>query len=1403
MFVGYILNKEENDEFKYERYKSKFNELISKCSEEQQDKCIIEFINAIGEVNGQKQKLLFSILENSVNQNKLSTMIVCSNLLNADKLQFANEQFWCASFNLIRKIIDKADYKEIRDLLKIMLDLITNIPTSFNIAMLPQLNSIYQIFEYVFNRDLSLFPAYLVFDEIRKKTHSNKIGTPHWRFSKLIYSFVDSFRPVANMCSLAGRTKLYPIVCNRSNSEKKVWQLDMQGRFVFKCLLPFNKELLEPQHHFLKYALMQPYSREFVHTLLQIKNRSVMIEDIFIEILVSLMERSEEESESNRPQLINQWQIITNNVRDFVISILFQEIIKRLIPILSEKNLRKGRDQLVWLILQFLPMTLVKGQFNYLIPFIKLIDILYIEKEPLPLPNLNSSQCVQSFAASSIWIISMMKAETDQIKLTRSPPIALKTHIEFIKQNALNINSNLNCNLSSDFNLAIIGNCYFANNTNNLNTSNESLAKILNCLIEYITGNKQQQQQQQQGKPLPVAFLDSLSVQMKIHLAQHLITLINKHIKSSATQQISPIILETFFRLAANSEIENPFLKQYFVNNLCPPMTPLMISKSSIIAHNLLESWTYRTNHIKLNLHIQLITFLNSITNMTNTSTFPYQLKLCVENTLQNLVLKLSALDVIMVLNISQKQTFDALISKESEEYNKILILVIARAIHTTHYSETLSSEWCNDILPKIMHNTPLSWSLCTIKCFPKHMNEFYLKQQQQPQSNRRQVSEFVNEHYRKFVSLTNSENELIQHFCQSSTPTVFICVIWKSIYETSHLNPIAFKVLDKFTSEQFTANIRSFCDYLIFEIAKLSGEQLKKYIDTLNDLIWKYYILSLDKLFLCLVLRPFEDEEIEFNICLLIIQDILEKSEFRNRLNEFVNQFTPEHWLDDNLQDKQTAYLNKYPEKFYFDFLTDKQQQQQQQPATNQSHPYYFSNVCLRFLPVLDLIVHRYLEQFKDNQVNQINQVNNADKWMKAILDQMSPLYKFHNQPITFLYNTLHYYESKLRNKPAIKKKLVASVLNSFRDLRQRDWALTDDYLNYMNAYSSNHLEWSPNLDYYMRLVGRLVDSIKGEQQHSYPNFDWKFYEFKNVGCHALHVICVELMALPKAGNVVANSLIDLIMIGHKTMPRSEIMNWINAIGLILTGLPEDYHSILNNRIIQMLESPLLIKPDRNEDIFKIMDFTSSHNSLSELKITYLIALAHSFYQHSYIGQVSQFPVFLNEKVKPIIRTEEQFIFICHIIAPFLDRLVSERTRIACDLTILLYEMLEIIDKNIKEFQYMESICDLLYYIKYSFTGDSVKDEIEPFIMKLREPLKLRLRFVVHLPFKKAATTADLPTSIQNNINQMNQMPTIKQEINSFNNTFSNVSNQQQLSLKHQLDDKTNLDSTKRLKIN
>lgn len=93
----------------------------------------------------------------------------------------------------------------------------------------------------------------------------------------------------------------------------------------------------------------------------------------------------------------------------------------------------------------------------------------------------------------------------------------------------------------------------------------------------------------------------------------------------------------------------------------------------------------------------------------------------------------------------------------------------------------------------------------------------------------------------------------------------------------------------------------------------------------------------------------------------------------------------------------------------------------------------------------MLDIVIHRFLEV----------PMNSVNKTLEVILDHLGCLYKFHgkqqalnlvkekisptikvsnniflihlDRPVTYLYNTLHFYERKLRDRPPLKKLLVS----------------------------------------------------------------------------------------------------------------------------------------------------------------------------------------------------------------------------------------------------------------------------------------------------------------------------------------------------------------------------------------
>lgn len=247
----------------------------------------------------------------------------------------------------------------------------------------------------------------------------------------------------------------------------------------------------------------------------------------------------------------------------------------------------------------------------------------------------------------------------------------------------------------------------------------------------------------------------------------------------------------------------------------------------------------------------------------------------------------------------------------------------------------------------------------------------------------------------------------------------------------------------------------------------------------------------------------------------------------------------------------------------------------------------------------------------------------------------------------MTYLYNTLHYYESKLRDRPPLKRRLVAAVLGSLKEIRAPNWALSEAYQVYMSRQNDETF-WVPDMDYYLRLVKRVVESILYEivsfyltvkcmfflnhtlamaGNNQFPNTDWRFNEFPNPGAHALYVTCVELMALPAGPALVGSNLLDVVAKGFTLIPHGQIHMWINAIGLIMAALPESYWSVLHDRLIEVISSPGLVDWPFRCTPFELFDFSSTHDGLLENKYSYTLALTHSMWHHAGLGQIASVP--------------------------------------------------------------------------------------------------------------------------------------------------------------------------------
>merc|ERR1719319_1424076 len=150
-----------------------------------------------------------------------------------------------------------------------------------------------------------------------------------------------------------------------------------------------------------------------------------------------------------------------------------------------------------------------------------------------------------------------------------------------------------------------------------------------------------------------------------------------------------------------------------------------------------------------------------------------------------------------------------------------------------------------------------------------------------------------------------------------------------------------------------------------------------------------------------------------------------------------------PAQHLQQDWHEKHMEIHQKFPEKFSPDVPGEENQ------ATL---PIYYGNVCLRFIPVFDVVVHRFLEL-----------PSKVSTSLETLMDHIGVLYKFHDRPITYLYNTLHYFEHRIRERHTLKKTLVSSIVGSLKDVRPAGWCLTADYQGLLERSPKDNEEWKP----------------------------------------------------------------------------------------------------------------------------------------------------------------------------------------------------------------------------------------------------------------------------------------------------------------------------------------------------
>ncbi len=135
-----------------------------------------------------------------------------------------------------------------------------------------------------------------------------------------------------------------------------------------------------------------------------------------------------------------------------------------------------------------------------------------------------------------------------------------------------------------------------------------------------------------------------------------------------------------------------------------------------------------------------------------------------------------------------------------------------------------------------------------------------------------------------------------------------------------------------------------------------------------------------------------------------------------------------------------------------------------------------------------------------------------------------------------------------------------------------------------------------------------------------------------------------------------VGGQILNVVLEHSYAISPKELPDWYNAAGLLLANLPDAYFEGLTQRLVAVLSSSPLSHHNMPQlNIFRLLSTDSNHS------LAHLLALAHAAFHHTGLAQIQTLPELVRKRMLPIIKNEEQLLFVLHLTGPFLQRLHSE----------------------------------------------------------------------------------------------------------------------------------------------
>lgn len=822
------------------------------------------------------------------------------------------------------------------------------------------------------------------------------------------------------------------------------------------------------------------------------------------------------------------------------------------------------------------------------------------------------------------------------------------------------------------------------------------------------------------SQPIPTMNLFLLSTRTR----QRLLDLLEAHIlrprQTQADPYNNPAIVGTYSRLLYTA----PYSRNRFrlLKNLMSSEPTVLHVLIELLNFRLLRFFRYHSSIRHLYLHLHEVA-------MTTTQHVLF-------HSLENLLFKLS-LNLEEVIKFSKATN----VINFGQSLNRALILGLARQIKCRGVSSFSQFRQLPLLLSRLLATTRHNWSDATLKFFPEVMRSFF-QQNQKPDPEAYTNKETVYHEFQAQEALLRGAlgednpysmnylehapdacvQRLNEYYSSNMHPRkLFLSLIWILLRErdSSHAHNVL-RVLQQFTPQDVTACNFALVDFvldtlqpqqLMFLPEPASPDLINQTGGLLAKMIWQYSIVRFE-----IVLQALMDRDDDANAFPMIDYLLNQSPEFFTRV-EFWSSLgvRPDHWREQAYFTYHRQFHDKFPELLAM--------------PGGSALPTYYGNVCLRALPVLDVLLGRLIE-------------NEQLHLLERIVTRYGGLWRYHDTPITFTCDLLQYYHESENISANLWKLNLLSILKG----------VTPKFSASFKEFSlTKNVELVSTDAYFHSTVDHVADFLTTElpsnsKFHTTATLQI-FEEFSNVCQETVTTTMLELLLLPFSASDVTNKLLDIALgpqappaaqpstnstsssaldsmmqvdvaspttamfellgsmdAGPSSVPFSAVtgsaptttafaaattpsnppsFSQISAVALLLTSLPSHFHTPIYERAMLLFKQhPLLAPTPMDEELppgagpfscYSFTDYTSNVSSMLDNLPNRGLCLMHNFFLY---GTVENFAIYPNF-IRALAPTSIQQVYLaCKLIAPFIYR-INSKPELSVEIIIELYKSL------------------------------------------------------------------------------------------------------------------------------